>query len=394
MMHVSTSIRRSGAALTAIAGLLTNGACSAGKGAPRWVVRDGLADTTVSVLELVAPAQWPSQVVWLGDVEADFPVAAAPGLGVAASATDGSGVIIWSSVDSMRVGNGRRVGVRGNGPGEFQYIGFLGLCEAGALTVFDPARLILSTYSTSTLERTERMAPPYARRGTVFGCHTSGALLSLLTPPTVDGYRPGLNRWPIQLAELASDGNVDSLASTPGSEWWFDPASDWTPTLTWRDESLGAVSVGSVLVVQAASGEALLSRERGNRAQRIDLRADCASADASLLQAALERKVDEVRSPRDKQELREALKRAADAATYSRRIIDVVGSNATRGRFFVVACHDSASNAVFALGTHGALAVTAVGLIPIEARVVGEVVSGQTLIALDREAGLRLGVIR
>lgn len=393
-MHISTSIRRSGAVVTAIAGLLTNGACSLGTGAPGWVVRAGLADSTVAVLELVAPVQWPSHVVWLGDVEADFPVVAAPGLGVAASAPDGGGVIIWSSIDSIRLGNQRRVGVRGNGPGEFQDIGFLGLCAAGALTVFDPARLILSTYSTSTFERIERMAPPYSRRGTVVGCQSSGALLSLLTPPTVEGYEPGLNRWPIHLAELAGDGDVDSLASTPGSEWWFDPASDWVPTLTWRDESLGGVSTGSILVVQAASGEALLSRVRGARAQRIDLRPGCASADASLLQAALQRKLDEVRSPRDKQEFREALNRAADAAPYSRRVVEVVGSTATRGRFFVVTCHDSASNAVFALGTHGALAVTAVGLIPIDSRVVGEIVSGQMLVAQDREAGLRIGVIR
>ncbi len=393
-VHISTSIRRSGAVLSALAGLVTNGACSADTGASGWVVRAGLADTTVAVLELVAPVQWSSHVDWLGDVEADFPVIAAPGLGIAASAPDGSGVIIWSSVDSIRLGKQRRVGVRGNGPGEYQYIGFLGVCETGALTVFDPARLILSTYSTSTFERIERRAPSYSRRGTVFGCQSSGALLSLLTPPTVEGYEPGLNRWPIHLAELASEGDVDSLASTPGSEWWFDPSSDWIPTLTWRDESLGGVSVGSILVVQAASGEALLSRERSFQGQRIDLRAGCATADASLLEAALQRKLDEVRSPRDKQEFREALNRAADAAPYSRRVIEVVGSTATRGRFFVVTCHDAASNAVFALGTHGALSVTAVGLIPIDARVVGEIVSGQILIAQDREAGLRIGVIR
>ena len=393
-MHMATPVRRSGAVLTATAALAAIGACTADATASGWVVRAGLLDTTVSVVELVAPAQWPSQVAWLGEVEADFPVVGAPGLGVAASALDGVGVIIWSSIDSIQLGKQRRVGVRGDGPGEYRYIAFLGRCSDGELTAFDPARLILSTYSTSTFEHVERRAPPLSRRGTVIGCQPSGALLSLLAPPTVEGYQPGLNRWPIHLAELASDGGVDSLASTPGSEWWFDPASDWIPTLTWRDETLGGVSAGGILVVQAASGEALLSRMPSGRSQRIDLRVGCLAADASLLEAALQRKLDEVRSPRDKQEFRAALNRAAAAAPYSRRFIEVIGSAATPGRFFVVACHDATSNAVFALSTRDALSVTAIGLIPIDARVAGELDAGQILVAQDREAGLRFGVIR
>jgi len=393
-MRMPTLARLSERVVSLLAALATSAACAADTGAVGWVVPAGLADSTVAAVELLAPIQWPSQVSWLGEVEADFPVVAAPSLGLAASAADGSGVIIWSSLDSVRGGQQRRLGARGNGPGEYQYVAFLGVCAAGELTVFDPARLILSSYSTETFERSERRAPAYSRRGTVFGCHPSGTLLALLTPPTVAGHEPGLNRWPIHLAELAGDGRVDSIAATPGSEWWFDPASDWIPTLTWRDESLGGASVGSILVVQAASGEALLWRERGSRAQRIDVRADCASADASLLEAALQRKADEVRSPRDKQEFKQALKRAADAAPYSRRIIEVVGSSATLGRFFVVTCHDATTNAVFALATHGELSVMPVGLIPIDTRVVGEIVSGETLVAQDRDSGLRLGVIR
>ena len=393
-MRTPTLVLRSGIAIASIAVLFTSGACTADTGATGWVVHAGLADTAVALVDLAAPRQWASQIVWSGEVEADFPVVAAPGLGIAASAVDGSGVIIWSSLDSVQRGEHRRVGVRGNGPGEYQSVAFLGLCAVGELTVLDPARLMLSSYSTSTFERAERMAPTDSRRGTVFGCDTSGALLSLLTPPTVAGYEPGLNRWPVHLAEFGGDGGVDTLASTPGSEWWFDPASDWIPTLTWRDETLGGASSGSILVVQAASGEALLWPTRGGRGLRIDLRADCAADDASLLDAALQRKLDEVRSPRDKQEFRVALERAAAAAAYTRRVIEVVGSAATPGRFFLVTCHDAASHAVFALDANGALSVRAVGPIPIDARVVGEIVPGQTLLAQARDGGLRLGVIR
>jgi len=385
---------RPGSILTAIVGVAVSVACFADTGASGWIVRAGLADTTVTVAELLAPAQWPSQVAWLAEVEADFPIVAIPGLGVVASASDGSGFVVWSSLDSIRKGTRRSVGVRGNGPGEYQYIGFLGLCDAGTLTVFDPARLVLNTYSTTTFEHSVRAAPPYSRRGTVIGCQPLGTLLSLLTPPTVAGHEPGLNRWRINLAAIASDGRVDSLASTPGSEWWFDPASDWIPALTWRDETLGAVSASSILLVQAASGEALLSRATRNGMQRVNLRVGCGLADASLLKAALQRKLDEVRSPRDKQEFRAALERAAEAAPYSRRVIEVVGSTATQGRFFAVTCHDATSNAVFALGTHDGLTVTGLGLIPIDARVVGETESGQLLVAQDRDAGLRLGVMR
>jgi hypothetical protein len=380
--------------LAAVVGLAWSAACFADTEATGWIVRAGLEDTTVTVAELLAPTEWPSQVVWLAEVEADFPIGTVPGLGVAASASDGSGIVVWSSLDSIRRRAQRSVGVRGNGPGEYQYIAFLGLCDAGVLTVFDPARLVLHTYSTATFEHAERMAPPYSRRGTTIGCQSSGTLLSLLTPPTVAGHGPGLNRWRIHLAAIASAGTVDSLASTPGTEWWFDPASDWIPALTWRDETLGATSDSSILLVQAASGEALLSRTSTSGGRRIDLRAGCASADASLLQAALQRKLDEVRSPRDKQEFRAALERAAVAAPYSRRIIEVVGSTATPGRFFLVTCHDATSNAVFALATGGALAVTGVGLIPISARVVGEIEPGQLLVAQDRDAGLRIGVMR
>jgi hypothetical protein len=217
-MHLLTLIRTSGVS----AMLLFIGACGTdaprnGSDGERGVVsnegRDDLLQWTVS----------PEPVVDLGGREDQALVMVIAGLvrGEEIIVADvGAANLRWFDRAGRAI---RTVGERGDGPGQFQFMGWMGLLPGDSLGVWDPALRRLSVFDAEG--KLGRMATLHFTRGSlppVLGMFEDGTLLVGDAGAAAQAAPPG-TPWRDTLVYLrvARDGTItDTLGRFPGAEWF------------------------------------------------------------------------------------------------------------------------------------------------------------------------------
>lgn len=168
----------------------------------------------------------------------------------------------------------RTIGERGSGPGQFQFIGWMGLLPGDSLGVWDAALRRLSVFDAqgqlgrmTTLRFTRGPIPP------VLGAFGDGTLLVADAAASGQAAPPG-TAWRDTLVYLrvAGDGTVtDTLGRFPGAEWYAAPGPTGRVNSRPFGRQLAAAVQGNGFYVGTGDGYEIIAFA-ANGAERVRFR--------------------------------------------------------------------------------------------------------------------------
>ncbi len=111
----------------------------------------------------------------------------------------------------------RKVGRRGPGPGEHQYIQWFGACSDSVLVAYDPAKNEIALLDTQLKVVRTVLTPSDLSRMSVLGCLEDERLLFAREPSIIAGYGPQV--WPLALVSVQlTSSKLDTVATLFGRE--------------------------------------------------------------------------------------------------------------------------------------------------------------------------------